>query len=112
MKNNISLWQRQFPNSHTKATFSHDDLPHLKDSIISLWELGINDVSANVIFEDVWEEGDDQIFEDQLKELADYILDHDLWKDHNVRFFEENLGKPLDEEKLNQIFVELGKCLL
>lgn len=111
VKNNISLWQKQFPNSHTKATFSHDDLPHLKDSIISLWDLGINDVSANVIFEDVWEEGDDQIFENQLKELADYILEHDLWKDHNVRFFEENLGKPLDEEKLNQNFCGVGKML-
>ena len=84
---NVPLWLEQFPNSLTKATFAHSDLSYLKDSIVSLWGLGINSVAANVVFEDVWKDGDDIIFENQLKELGDYILDNQLWKDYSVRFF-------------------------
>ncbi|MGL5641359.1 MAG: radical SAM protein, partial [Paraclostridium sp.] len=64
---NVPLWMQQFPHQATKATFSHDDLPYLKDSIISLWELGIKTVLANLVYEDVWEDGDDDLFEEQLK---------------------------------------------
>ncbi len=92
---NVPLWIEQFPNAATKATFAHDDLPYLKDSIISLWNIGIKDVSANVVFEDVWQDGDDEIMEQQLKELADYVLEHEKWKDCSVRFFDPAIGKPL-----------------
>ena len=36
---NVPLWLSQFPNHGTKATFSHGDLPYLKDSIIHLWNI-------------------------------------------------------------------------
>ena len=73
---NVPLWLEQFPNASTKATFSHDDLPYLKDSVISLWENNIKIVAANVVFENVWQEGDDLVFEEQLKSLGDYILEN------------------------------------
>jgi len=75
---NVPLWLRQFPSASTKATFAHADIPYLKDSIISLWNITIKIVSANVVFEDVWEEGDDIIMEQQLRELADYVLENKL----------------------------------
>jgi radical SAM peptide maturase (CXXX-repeat target family)/CXXX repeat peptide maturase len=108
---NVPLWIKQFPNSSTKATFSHDDIPYLKDSIISLWENGIKIVSANVVFEDVWHEGDDILFENQLKELGDYILDNELWSDYSVRFFDPNIGFPLTEEDKERNFCGAGKML-
>ena len=37
----LPLWLRQMPDAGTKATFAHDGLPHLKDSIIALWDMGI-----------------------------------------------------------------------
>ncbi len=64
---NIPLWQKQFPNSSTKVTFASADLKYLKESIIHLWNLGLKLIPANVVFEDVWQEGDDLIFEEQLK---------------------------------------------
>ena len=69
---NIDLWKSQFKGT-TKVTFASDDLPLLKDSILDLWNRGIEDVAANVVFEDVWKENDDKVFESQLKSLADYI---------------------------------------
>ncbi|WP_051624261.1 hypothetical protein [Clostridium akagii] len=101
---NVPLWLSQFPNAMTKATFSHDDLPYLKDSIISLWNNGITTVAANVVFEDVWQEGDDVIFENQLKELADYILDKKMWKKYSVRFFDPQIGFPLKKDELKNNF--------
>jgi uncharacterized protein len=107
---NVPLWLEQF-NASTKATFSHDDLPYLKDSIISLWNLGIKTVSANVVFEDVWHEGDDLIFETQLKELADYIIEKELWWDYSVRFFDPNQGFPASKEELEMNYCGSGKML-
>lgn len=108
---NVPLWLEQFPGGFTKATFSHDDLPYLKDSVISLWNLGIKSVSANVVFEDVWQEGDDMIMEQQLRELADYILEKELWKEYSVRFFDPNIGNPLEPEDLSRNFCGAGKML-
>ncbi|AUN16979.1 radical SAM protein [Clostridium botulinum] len=108
---NVPLWLKQFPNGSTKATFAHDDLIHIKDSIISLWENGMNIVSANVVFEDVWHEGDDIIYENQLKELGDYILENQLWEDYSVRFFEPHLGFPLSEEDKKRNYCGAGKML-
>ncbi len=108
---NVPLWLSQFPNSSSKATFSHDDIPYLKDSIISLWDNGIKTVAANVVFEDVWEEGDDIIMEQQLRELADYVLENKLWDEYSVRFFDPSVGNPLTEEDKNKNYCGAGKML-
>lgn len=108
---NVTLWQEQFKNSYTKATFSHDDLPHLKNSVVSLWNKGIKKVAANVVFENVWQEGDDEILEQQLDELGEYILENKLWEDYYVRFFEPSIGNPLDEVSLKHNYCGAGKML-
>ncbi len=108
---NVPLWLSQFPNASTKATFSHDDLPYLKDSIINLWKLGIKNVAANVVFEDVWQDGDGIIIEQQLKGLSDYVLENKLWSEYSVRFFDPNIGKPLKEEDAGRNFCGAGSML-
>ncbi|WP_461614770.1 radical SAM peptide maturase, CXXX-repeat target family [Clostridium sp. Marseille-QA1073] len=108
---NADLWKSQFKGVSTKATFSSGDLPYLKDSIISLWENGIKEVSANVVFEDVWKEGDDIIFEKQLDELGDYILENKLWDEYYVRFFEPHIGNKLNKSDLDKGVCGSGKML-
>lgn len=95
---NIPLWLKQFPFASTKVTFGSDDLKYLKESIIHLWELGIRIVPANVVFENAWKEGDDKIFEERLKELADYIIDNKLWDKYETTLFEDRIGTPLKDE--------------
>lgn len=107
----VPLWLEQFPGASTKATFSHDDLPYLKDSIISLWNNGIHVVAANVVFEDVWHEGDDVLFEQQLKELSDYIIENKMWEGYSVRFLDHNIGLPLSEEEKKQNVCGTGRML-
>ena len=83
---NVKLWLEQFEGS-TKVTFSSDDLIYLKDSIIHLWNIGIKTIAANVVYENVWKDKDEIIFENQLKELADYIVDNDLYDKYECSLF-------------------------
>lgn len=95
---NVKLWIRQFPNSPTKVTFASDDLPYTCESIVHLWDLGIKEVPANVVFENVWKPGDPEIFESQLRKLADIALDGDYWKTCNTTLFwpPNDEGEPSD----------------
>lgn len=102
VKRIIPLWKKQFGALSTKATFSHDDLPFLKDSIINLWNLGLKSIAANIVFEDVWQDGDVEIYKKQLYELADYIVDNDLWDTHSVRFFDPIVGTPYTDETMRR----------
>lgn len=108
---NIDLWLSQFRGS-TKVTFASDDLPLLYDSILYLWNRGIKEISANVVFENVWKNGDDEILEEQLKKLADYVIDNELYdKGYYCSFFDETIGYPYDEENMNRTYCGAGKMI-
>ena len=92
---NIPLWLSQFDGIHTKVTISHEDIPYIKESVIHLYNLGIRGVLINCVFEDVWKEGDDKLFEEQLIMLADYIIENNYYNDHVCTFFDEKIGHPL-----------------
>lgn len=94
----IPLWLKQFPKSSTKVTIAREDLPYIKESILHLWELGIKYINSNLIFENVWEDGDDHIFEDQLIQLADDIIKDHYYIGHSCSFFSRVIGKPVTSE--------------
>lgn len=108
---NIPLWLSQFPEASTKVTISSADIPFIKESVLHLYDLGIKEVNINCVFEDVWNDGDDQIFEHQLMELADAIIDNDLYLNHVCSFYMEHIGKPLDPVFDNQNWCGSGKML-
>lgn len=108
---NIPLWLKQFPENGTKVTISSADLPYIKESVLHLYSLGIHEVNINVVFEDVWQDGDDKVFENQLMELADAIIDEKWYENYVCSFFSESIGKPMDLEKDNQNWCGAGKML-
>ena len=108
---NIPLWQQQFPFDGTKVTISSPDIPYIKESVLHLYSLGIHQVNINCVFEDVWNEGDDKLFENQLMQLADAIIDCGYYQDFACSFFSENIGKPLDPVLENQNWCGAGKML-
>ena len=108
---NIPLWLEQFPNAGTKVTISSADIPYIKESVLHLYSLGIHEVNINCVFEDVWNEGDDKKFEEQLLQLADAIIDGGYYKDYACSFFSEIIGKPLDKVLENQNWCGAGRML-
>lgn len=107
---NIPLWLKQFPGGATKVTISTNDIPYIKESVLHLYSLGIQEVNINVVFENVWKTGDNILFEKQLIELADAIIDGDYYKDFACSFFTEFIGKPLDLSE-NSNWCGAGKML-
>lgn len=105
---NISLWLKQFPDESTKVTISSADIPYIKESVLHLYGLGIKEVNINPVFENVWKDGDDLLFEKQLIDLADAIIDQDIYYEYNCSFFSELIGKPMDLEKDNQNWCGAG----
>lgn len=108
---NIPLWLKQFPGAGTKVTISSEDIPYIKESVLHLYSLGIHEVNINCVFEDVWKEGDDKLFEAQLLQLADAIIDGDYYTDYACSFFSEYMGKPLDCVLQNQNWCGAGRML-
>ena len=108
---NIPLWLKQFPNAGTKVTISSADIPYIKESVMHLYGLGIHEVNINCVFEDVWQEGDDRLFEEQLMALADTIIEGEWYEDYACSFFSEHLGKPLDCHLQNQNWCGAGMML-
>lgn len=108
---NIPLWLEQFPEGATKVTISSADIPYIKESVLHLYSLGIHEVNINVVFEDVWNEGDELLFERQLLELADAIIDDKYYSDYACSFFSETIGKPLDKELDNHNWCGAGRML-
>ena len=108
---NIPLWLEQFPNAGTKVTISSADIPYITESVLHLYSLGIHEVNINVVFEDVWQEGDDKKFEEQLLTLADAIIDGGYYQDYACSFFSEQIGKPLDPVYENNNWCGAGRML-
>ena len=108
---NIPLWLEQFPNAGTKVTISSADIPYITESVLHLYSLGIHEVNINVVFEVVWQDGDDRRFEEQLMQLADTIIDNGYYQDYACSFFSEQIGKPMDPERENQNWCGAGRML-
>ena len=108
---NIPLWLSQFPYGGTKVTISSADIPYIKESVLHLYSLGIHEVNINCVFEDVWNENDDKLFENQLIELADAIIDCELYSQYTCSLFSEHIGKPLNSKLQNENWCGAGKML-
>lgn len=106
---NVPLWLSQFPNAGTKVTFASADLKYLKESIIYLNSLGIKEIVATLVNEDVWKEGDETIYEEQLNQLADYMVENN----HSVEFaggqFTDTTGLPYDSNRLKLNWCNCGE---
>lgn len=108
---NIPLWLNQFPGASTKVTISSADIPYIKESVLHLYSLGIHEVNINCVFENVWKEGDDILFEEQLIDLADEIIDNRYFESYACSFFAEHIGKPLDPVTENSNWCGAGMML-
>ncbi len=108
---NIPLWIKQFPYDGTKVTISSADIPYIHESVIHLFGLGIKEVHINCVFENVWKPGDDRIYQQQLIELADDIIDNGYYLDYACSFFDENIGKPMLPDVDNHNWCGSGKML-
>ena len=77
---NLEFIKKHISSQHlsVKATFNHDTIKYYKDSIIHLIELGFENIVANTVYEEYWDEDDFENIYFQLKDVANYLLDNNL----------------------------------
>lgn len=80
-----------------KMTFASENLPYLNESYQYLISEGYKDLHGNCVYEDVWSKKDATELYYQLKGLADYLIENNLYKDIYVSFFNEGYCQPKEE---------------
>lgn len=96
VEESVARWQKDFPGSGTKVTIAPENLPYLSEAIIHLWQnLGIQNVPANVIFEDVWTDEHPVVFERELNKIKDFLLKNNNFTRFTTTLFDESIGHPL-----------------
>lgn len=79
---NYWWWRRTFPLNTIKSTLNHDSVPYIYESVkFFVEELKLQDIWMNIVFEDVWQDGDSELYKEQLYKVADYLLENDKYKD-------------------------------
>lgn len=85
----------------SKITIAPGNLPYLYDAIIHMTELGYTDINANVVYEKGWTLEHAKEFYKQLKKIADYWIENDLFNTHYMALFNDTYFQPMDEDDLD-----------
>lgn len=93
---NVKVWAKMYNGeATTKVTLSPENLKYLPKSIQHLWNLDMQIVNANVVFEDVWNNQHARDYYLLLKELANNIIDKELYIKKYTSLFSEHIGAPM-----------------
>ena len=84
-------------NISTKMTLFPQNISYLCDSIINLINIGYKQIWANCVFENVWQNKDAQLLYKELKKLADYLINNNLFDKIYIKLLDESDGNPLNE---------------
>lgn len=83
----------------TKMTFAPANITYVSKALINLIELGYDNIPANCVFEPGWTYEDATIFYNELKKVADYIIDNELNDKVAISIFEEDIGYMMPPEE-------------
>lgn len=94
----VKYARENFGHTSTKVTLAPENLQFINTAIPHLIDnLGLTDVNANPVFEDVWEDYHAQEFYEELVKLADWFIDGKKYKYAACSLFDRNIGTPLPE---------------
>lgn len=82
-----------------KMTFSPENIRFLYESYLSVIGEGYVTLFGNCVYEEGWTEKDATILYYELKKLADYLVDNDLYNKIYISFFEETFFNPMKESE-------------
>ncbi len=78
----------------SKMTISPDNIIYTKDAVIGLIESGYTVIHLNCVYEEGWTVEHAKIFYQQLKDLADYLIDNDLHKKYYIDIYNFSFFHP------------------
>lgn len=97
----------------SKITIAPGNIKYMNDAIIHMIGLGYEEINANVVYERGWTKDHAKLFYKNLKEIADYFIDHDyVQKIYLSLFPNDTLGCPKKEDDLETWCGGVGNAML
>lgn len=81
----------------SKMTLCPANIDKTYEAVVSLIEFGYREINLNCVYEEGWTVEHAKIMYEQLKQLADYVIDNNLFNEIYLSIFEENYFHPKEE---------------
>ncbi|MEG1515175.1 MAG: radical SAM peptide maturase, CXXX-repeat target family [Clostridia bacterium] len=96
----VKRCQRDFDQSRlTKLTLAPANIRHLYGAVKNLYEsFNFEGVHANCVYEKGWTNEHAQIMYRQMRQLADWMIDEEVYKTFYCSLFSPIIGRPMDED--------------
>ncbi len=85
------------PNMSTKMTIAPENIHYIEKAFLNLLRLNYKIILANPIYEADWTKEYATIYYEQLKKVADIMLERELYNDVHISIFDESLFRAMDE---------------
>ena len=85
----------------SKMTLAPENIQYTSDAVISLIENNYKEINLNCVYEADWNIGQAKILYNELKTIADYVLNNNLYDDLSISMFREGIGSPMPENHLS-----------
>lgn len=92
-------WNNKHVSNTTKITVAPENVEYLFEAVKHSYSLGVTFAYANCCYEEGWKVEHAQILYKELKKLADYLIDNDLYANNWCSFFDDFLGGQLVDTK-------------
>lgn len=94
----VKLFRKQFNReAPTKMTLAPNNIQYLSQAIFNLINEEYKEIHLNCIYEPGWTIEHARIMYNELKIVADYLLDNNLYNKIYISLFEENMFQPMEE---------------
>lgn len=101
-----------FGLNSTKVTFAPENIDKINTAIPHLFNIGLTNINANCVFENVWKPEHAQIFYKELLQLADYMIENKIYKTGYCSIFDETIGQPMPETENKNWCFKAGTKIL
>lgn len=90
-------WMAKGNYMGSKITIAPGNISRLYKAIVHMVERGYTEINANVVYEKGWELEHTKIYYEQLKKIADYWEENNLYDTIFLSLFEEKFFRPKNE---------------
>jgi radical SAM peptide maturase (CXXX-repeat target family) len=90
-------WMSKGNYMGSKITIAPGNITHLFKAIVHMVEFGYTEINANVVYEKGWTLEHAKIYYEQLKKIADYWDENNLYETVFLSLFEERFFRPKNE---------------
>ena len=90
-------WMNKGYYMGSKITIAPGNITHVRDAIVHMTELGYDDINANCVYEEGWTLEHATELYNQMKQVADYMNEHDLIDKVFCSLYQETFFRPKEE---------------